>query len=70
MEPDKVRDRKPHPTHDEFGVSHSAGELGRPAKRSMLQQQSQAGESNASCAHGVDSSFDTLASPPQHDRAG
>lgn len=72
MEPDKAKARKNH--RDEYEVAYSTKELGRPIQRKMQQQQQQqqmeASGSTATASHGEDSSFDTLSSPPQSDRAG
>lgn len=68
MEPDKAKDRKRH--RDEFEVAYYTKELGRTIQRKMLQQQMEALGSASNSAHGEDSSFDSHANPPQHDRAG
>jgi hypothetical protein len=68
MEPDKAKPRKTQ--RDEFEVAYYTKELGRELQRKMLQKQMEATGSASSAAHGEDSSFDTLSSPPQHDRAG
>ena len=71
MEPDKARQRQSPKTHrDEFEVACYARELGRTIQRKMFQQKMDTPGSTANCAHGEDSSFDSHASPPQHDRAG
>ena len=55
---------------DEFELAYDTRELGRPIQRKLLQQQMDACGWATGCAHGEDSSFDSHASPPQHDRAG
>jgi hypothetical protein len=68
MEPDKAKPPKTH--RDEYEVAYFTKELGRTIQRKMLQQQMEASGSTATASHGEDSSFDTLSSPPQSDRAG
>ena len=70
MEPDKARPRKTHSQREEFEVAYYTKELGRTVQRKLLQQQMEASGSSSSSAHGEDSSFDSHANPPQHDRAG
>jgi len=68
MEPDKAKPRKNH--REEYEVAYFTRELGRSIHRKMLQQQTETSGSTATASHGEDSSFDTLSSPPQSDRAG
>ena len=68
MEPDKARGRNAH--RDEFKVASFTRELSRAFQRKLLPQQMEASGAASHSAHGEDSSFDSHASPPQHDRAG
>ena len=68
MEPDKVGSPNAH--RDEFAVASFARGLARPFQRKLAPQQMEASGSASHSAHGEDSSFDSHASPPQHDRAG
>ena len=71
MEPDKARQRQSAKTHrDEFAVADYNREISRSVQRKLFQQQMDGAGSAAGWAHGEDSSFDSHASPPQHDRAG
>ncbi len=72
MQPDKANHRQPKTHRDEFEVAYYTKELGRTIQRKMLQQQMEASGSASTSvsAHGEDSSFDSHANPPQHDRAG
>ena len=70
MEPGKANPRNAERQHGDFEAAFSTREPGRTAHRKLQQQQMEASGPASSFAHGEDSTFDSHANPPQHDRAG